>query len=538
MFRWPLVVMFACLLAGFAPQAKAADTVLTRGLIGEPPTLDPQKITLNLEIQVLNDLFETLLSADPAGRVGPALAERWDVSADGLRYTFHLRPDARWSDGKPVTADDVVFGWRRLMDPATAAAYAYAFWPVLNAQAVSEGRLPPAALGVRAIDDRTVEIAMERPAAFAESLFAQIATAPVRRESIGPDGTLRATPAGLISNGPYRLVEKLAQSHIALARNEHFHGADRVAIPRVTYRIVENEDAQMRMFRAGELQTTDRVPLTQVEWARTNLAASYREGQLYATLYLALNLTREPWAGNPDLRRALDLAIDREALATRVGRGDPASTYVTRVEVAGYRPEPPPWATLPKADREALARDHLSKAGYGPERPPPEVEILFSNVLERRMLAIAIAAMWKEVLGIRVRLNNQESRVASSLANRREYPDAVIFGWYADYADPNTFLETMRSTVGPFNRPGWADPMYDATLDRANATRDPWERGKLLAEAEARLLAAHALLPLIHPRGRYLVNPEVDGFIPPITDIAPSWPLSLRDAPNTPTQTR
>ncbi|HYC03288.1 MAG TPA: peptide ABC transporter substrate-binding protein [Azospirillaceae bacterium] len=507
------------LLLAFLAIAPARAFELTRGLIGEPGTLDPQKVGLQLELQLMSDLSEPLLAVEPDGRLVPALAQRWEVSADGLSYIFHLRPGARWSDGKPLTAADLVFSWRRLVDPRTAASYAYALKPVRNAAAITAGTMPPDALDVTALDEATLRVVLERPAAQFPAMVAQASTAPVRADTLA-DGVLPKLPGRHVSNGAYRLAELSPQSHLTLERNPHHPG--RTGPERVTYRIVESQETQLKLFRAGEVGMTDRAPTGKLDWIAANLPGALREAPLYSTHFLHFNMRREPWASNRALRAALDMALDRETLGARIARGRPALTIVPPAGPLGYVPARPTWADLPRAEREAEARRLLVEAGYGPGKPPPVVPVLFPSTEDDRRLVVAVAAMWEQVLGVKSELVGQERRTAVAAALEGTYPGVVLLAWTGDYPDPYTFLEVFRRDAGRQNVSGFRDAGYDAALDRANAILDQAERARALAAAEATLRDASAMLPLYHMSHRLLVAPDLTGWRPGFTDLFPS----------------
>jgi len=514
-----LFALAACTVAllGSAPAPIQAETVLRRGNASAVGTLDPNKSDMHQDANVLNDLFEGLLSLDGKGQPRPGAAQRWEISPDGLIYTFHLRTDAKWSDGSPVTAEDFVFAWRRLADPATAASYGYFVWPIVNGMAIGKGEKKPEELGVEAVDAHTLRVRLEKPAGYFLAQLQHPAMAPLHRESLSQHGPDFTQPGKLVSNGAYRLAENVPQSHIKLVRNPHYYDAAQVKIDAVYFHVAENLETEFKRFRAGEFDVTYTLPTTQVAWARDNMPEAYRPTPTYATFYISPNQTREPWKSNLKLRAALSLAIDREAIANKVLRGDmrPAYSFVPPGEVGGYTPPLPDWAGLTQAERDARAKALLAEAGYGPGgRTLPPIEVVYSTSENNRNVLIAIAAMWKQKLGIETQLNNQEGRVVSAMGSNKSYKDLHFFSWIGDYPDPVSFLQITRSDVTQLNFPAYDSPDYDRLIDEADVTLDAARRLELLRRAEARLLEDHGLIPVFHNTRRRLVSPKVKGWHP------------------------
>ncbi|HYC02114.1 MAG TPA: peptide ABC transporter substrate-binding protein [Azospirillaceae bacterium] len=505
------------------PAETSAETVLRLGNGPDPETLDPQRAQSVSDANLAMNLFEGLVTLDATGRAVPGVAERWTVSPDGLLWTFTLRPDASWSDGSPVTAGDFVFAWRRLLDPASRAAAADMLFPVRDAEAVFRGRKPPSELGVRAADARTLEVALERPKADFHLLLHHRATVPLHRPSLERFGPEFTRPGNLVSNGAFMLAEARPQDALVLRRNPHFHAAATVWADRVELVITEDAQTEFKRFRAGELHATFYLPTNQLDWAKANLADAVRVAPYAAVGFYTPNLEVAPWKDAPGLRRALSLAIDRAVIAEKVLKsGDlPAYTLVPP-GLEGYAPPAPEEASWTQAQREAEAKRLYAAAGYGPDKPLA-FTLLYPTNENARAMAVAVAAMWKQVLGVQATLENQEQKVVAARLKARDYTGIARRGAFGPY--PDKYLETLRS--GEPNGPGYANPAFDRAYAAALAAGSAGEARRLLAEAEAIALKDAAIIPIVHPTSKHLVSPRLKGWTDNALDAHPLRYLSL-----------
>ena len=510
----------------------AAQGVLHRGNGAEPETLDPHKSTGESDGFIQLDLFEGLITIDAAGRHIPGAAESWSASADGLTYTFKLRENGRWSDGTPVTADDFVFSWRRLVDPRTGSRYAYYLWTVKNAEKVSRGQLPPDQMGVAAPDPRTFVVTLERPTAIFLAGLQHRSTYPVSRASLARHGDDFVKPGNLVSNGAYRLAESVPQGHVKLVKNPHFHDAGNVRLEAVYYYPTENRDTEMKRFRSGELHMTYDIPINQIGWLKANMADELKIAPFFSTYFYAMNMTREPWASNPKLRKALSLALDREVIATKVTQiGElPAYSLVPPgTQGYDYKAAQPEWAGWTQAQRDAEAKRLVAEAGYGPGGKPLEFELLYNTNENYKKVAIATASMWQSKLGAKVTLTNLEWKVFLATRGRKAYKDVIRVGWIGDYNDAYTFVGLFRSDLGEQNHSGFADAAVDDLLRRSEAEQDPERRRRLMTEAELRVLDAAPVVPVYHYVSHTMVSRKVRGWQPNLVNQHPSRFLSLAE---------
>lgn len=507
-----------------AGAAIGADT-LHRGNGPEPSTLDAHRCPEIACANILRDLYEGLVGNDAGGRVIPGMASHWETSEDGLSWRFHLREDLYWSNGEPIDADQVVASFRRAFEPATAAPHAALFDAVRNAAAVQRGEQPPDALGVSAPDPRTVVFELTRSAPMTALLGLPIAF-PVYLPGIESDGSQHTRPGRLVGNGAYRLDDWTPQSHVTLARNPHFREPPPIA--RVRFHATEDAGSELQRYLAGDLHITETIPPQPIEGLRERFGDQLRITPYLGSFWLGLNLTQPPFADNPALREALSLAVDRDILTRHVtALGELPAYALVPPGTAGYDGPRLPWADLPQAEREQLARQRFAEAGYGDGRPLT-LELRYNTSTPHRRMALAVAAMWREVLGVRTRLRNEEWRVY--VQNRRQRAITQVFrgGWIADLDDPRNFL-TLFAGDTALNWSGWIDPGFDALIASADQAPDEYARSASLAQAEARLLEAHAVIPLYFYTSKHLVRPEVIGWEDNALDRHPTRFLRLAE---------
>jgi oligopeptide transport system substrate-binding protein len=515
------LLLAVCSLTACSPEPPAsrpADSLISfhRGNGGEPDTLDPHRNEETSGAAVIRDLFEGLVTEDIDLNVVPGVAESWEISDDGKRYTFYLRSDARWSNGDPVTAGDFVAGLRRAVSPATASTYAQLLLPIGNAGAVIRGELPPEELLVHAIDERSLEIELANATPYFLQLLAMPQASPLHQPSFAAAGDAFARPGALISNGAYRLSEWIVNSHIRLDRNEHYHAANDVQIEAVYYHNTEDRDAELRRYRAGELDYTYEIPVSQFEWISENLP-----GELQIRPYLSVYFygfdTTEPPFDDVRLRQALTMAIDRNILTRQVtGVGEVPAFGIVPPGIAGYERQSYDWAQLDDTARIAEARRLYAAAGYSEERPL-RAEIRYNTSENHRRIAVAVASMWKATLGAEIEIANQEWKVMLQDRRNPALWDIMRYGWNGDYADAFTFLELFQSEHGQ-NFTGYSDADFDARLAQASAENDTEQRLAVMADAERLLLGSYPVIPMYFYVTKHLVKPHVRGYRPNALD--------------------
>ncbi len=475
----------------------------------DPSTLDPHRFSYPGEVNVVSDLFVGLLTLDAAARPMPGCAESWTMDPDGLGYVFRLRRGLTWSDGTPLDARDFEWSLRRMLDPATAFPFAARLYSIRHARAVNAGARPVAELGVRALDAHTLRIDLEHPAPYMPEVLASYSSpAPRHLVEKRPRDWIR--PGVMVSNGPFVLAEWVPNSHVRLERNARFYDAAGVKLDAVVHVHTDGAANALRRFRAGELDVVLVVPPDQLDWARSNHPRELRLTPGFGVEHIAFNVRRPPF-DDERVRRALSMAVDREALTRHITRaGEIPAFGLVPLAASNYgRNARADFAGLPQAERLRRARDLLGEAGYGPGRPLQFTLAYPSSDVEKRV-AVALAAMWQGI-GARVGLQGSELRALLGEVGRGDF-DAVRFRWLAGTTDPVSFLERLESDAGAMNQPGYANARYDALVRQAERTLDVEARAGLLAEAEALALAEHPVAPLYFYAGRRLVATRVGGW--------------------------
>jgi oligopeptide transport system substrate-binding protein len=513
-------------IALFTSHASAASSELLIGNGPEPETLDPHKSEGVSTANILRDLYEGLTAESPRGDIAPGVADRWTISADGRTYTFHLRDDARWSNGDPVTADDFVAGLRRSADPKTGSSYAQILSPIENADEVTAGRLSPDYLGVQALDANDLQINLKSPTPYFLGLLSHQAAYPLHRPSLQRFGDRFTRPGNLVGNGAYRLVDWVVQARVTLERNPYYWNNAHTSIDRVVYIPTEDAASELKRYRAGELDVTYQIPLSQAPWIRTHLANEFHLAPYLGVYYYGLNLTRAPFRDAPKLREALALALDSRLIVDKVMHGIvvPATGWVPP-GIADYVPQRSPWSDWPRERRVAEARKLYAESGYSAERPL-EVEIRYNTQQDNKRIATVIAAMWKQSLGAHATLVNEEWKVFLQNRRARRLTQVFVGSWIGDYSDPFNFLEILQSGSG-LNASGYASPQYDALLAAIAAEADPQARTGRMEAAEQLLLADLPVIPIYFYASKHLVKPHVQGWQDNVADHHYSKDLSL-----------
>ncbi len=497
------------------------EQVLHRSLGADVADLDPQLVTGLPEVNVVSALFEGLVGEDPHDlHPVPGVAEAWDISPDGLTYTFHLRADARWSNGEPLTSQDFLNGYRRILTADLAADYASMLYLVQNAQAFHKGTLREfGQVGFATPDARTLVITLEHPAPHFLTLLSHPAWFPIHLPSVEQTGSPYrrgnpwTRPGNLISNGPFVLKSWQPDRVIIVEKNPFYWDAATVRLAAIHFHPSASVDAEERAFRAGQLHITEALPVSKVDPWRRDRPEVLRIDPFLDTYFYRLNVTR-PIFNEVKVRRALSLALDREAIVTNITRGgqQPAFSF-TPPGTAGY--EPPAGVSSDPAAARAL----LAEAGYPGGQGLPQLELLINSSGNHRVIGEAVQEMWRRELGVNVQLLNMEMK--SLLAARRALDYQILRSdWAGDYLDPATFLDVFAGASGN-NHTGWSNPDYDGLLYEAARTSERDARYTLLRRAETILLRDAPIIPLYYYTTVRLVHPAVHGWYPTLLDRHP-----------------
>lgn len=501
------------------PVCPPGKVCLQYGNGSEPATLDPQLSTGTWEDRIQSDMLVGLSQSDPEGKPIPGMAERWDISPDGLTWTFHLR-EAVWSDGVPVTADDFVYSFRRLLDPETASEYASVFFLVKGAQAVNEGKAGPETLGVYAVDARTLRIELNHPAPYLIELAKHHTMYPVPKHVVEKWGKDWIKPEHFVGNGPYILKAWRLGDYVKSVKNPLFWDAAKVCVDEVYYYPTNDAISAERRVARGELDLNTDIQSNRIAFLRSKMPGYARTNTYLGVVYLAFN--NNPKSGFPAfrdkrVRQALAMSIDSDFITGKLLRGGqlPARTMVPP-GVANYGgAEPAHWAKWPLAKRQAEARRLLAEAGYGPGRPL-KFEIKHRNTPDPMLFVASVQADWKAI-GVEATLAQAEAQVAYADYRARAFQVADA-SWVADYNDATSFLDLQRSFYGPQNYGDYSSPEFDRLMALADQEPDVAKRAALMAQAEHLMLEDAPIAPVYFLVNKNLVSPKVTGWVNNLLD--------------------
>jgi oligopeptide transport system substrate-binding protein len=518
-------------LPGAAAPEPLPPQTLRFGNGTEPQDLDPQAVTGVPELNIIDSLFEGLVTADPRDlHPVPGQAESWDISPDGLVYTFHLRAGLRWSDGAPITADDYVQSYKRMLSPGFGAENVYLLWFAVGARDYTGGKLTDfTKVGFKALDDRTLQVTLVKRVPFLLKLIATHYVwdaVPVKVISrFGPltDKSTGWTHAGsLVGSGPFTLKEWTPNQRIVVVRNPFYWDAAGVRLDAIAFLPTEDGPTEERMFRKGQLDVTGTLPISKIDVYRRDHPEDLQIEPYLGIYFYRCNVTQPP-LDDKRVRRALALAIDRERLVKDVVRGGEEPAYaVSYPGDSGYTPR----ARLTGGVAEA--RRLMAEAGYPDGKGFPTVELLYNTNDAHRAIGEAIQAMWRTNLGVDIRLRNEEWKVYLDSQHTQNY-QLQRSGWIADYLDPHTFLEIWATGNGN-NDTLWSSPEYDRLLGEALAARTEEERYADYQRLDAILVDECPVIPIYYYTRVFAKSPRVKGWWPTLLDIHP-WKYVYLDNP-------
>ena len=502
-------------------DAGTRNQVLHLGNLSEPADLDPHTCVNLQDFNLIMALFEGLTQYDPkTSEPIPAVAERWENTADNQTWTFHLRRNAKWSNGDSVTAHDFVYAFQRILTPTLTAEYANMLFVLKNAEAFYQGKEKDfSRVGAKAADDHTLVLTLERPVPYLPTMTCHNSWYPVHRATVekfgggARRGTAWTRPGNLVGNGYFTLSEWRPNQYIRMARSETYWDREQVKLKEVFFYPIESEDAEERTFRAGQLHVTSTMPISKIAvYKRENPALNPQHVQL-GTYVFRINTTL-PVLNDPRVRRALAMAIDRESLVRDVTKGGqaPAGNFCPP-NLAGFTAR----ASVPYD--VAGAQKLLAEAGFPGGKGFPKFDVLFNTHEGHRMICEAVQQMWRKSLGIDVGLYNQEGKVWTESMRALDYQIAR-FAWMGDYLDPSTFLDIMTSDNGN-NKTGWKNAEYDRLIAAANASPDKAQRYEYYQRCEEILAQECPILPVYFYVNNNLVRPEVKGWHGNLLDLHP-----------------
>ncbi|WP_411202264.1 peptide ABC transporter substrate-binding protein [Kosakonia cowanii] len=517
------VSVFAADVPPGTPLAEKQDVV--RHLKDEPATLDPAKAVGLPEIQVIRDLFEGLVNQNEKGEVIPGVAKSWQ-SSDNRIWTFTLRDDARWSDGTPVTAQDFVYSWQRLVNPQTTSPFAgfAALAGISNAKAITDGKMAVDKLGVSAVDAKTLRVQLDKPLPWFPNLAASFALYPVQQKNV-ESGAEWMRPGNLVGNGAFVLTDRVVNEKLELARNKQYWDDGKTVINKVTFVPINQESAATKRYLANGVDITESFPKNLYQKLQKEIPGQVYTPPQLGTYYYAFNTQKGPTA-DARVRLALSLTIDRRVIAEKVlGSGEKPAWRFTPDVTAGFTPKPSPFEQMSQPELNAQAKTLLQAAGYGPQRPL-KLTLLYNSSENHQKIAIAVASMWKKNLGAEVKLQNQEWKTYIDSRNSGNF-DVIRASWVGDYNEPSTFLSVLTSNSSS-NIPRFSDAAYDKAFNQATQENTPEARNADYNEAEQIIASKAPIAPIYQYTNARLIKPWLKGY--PITnpeDVAYSRTLYI-----------
>ncbi|WP_213992280.1 oligopeptide ABC transporter substrate-binding protein OppA [Sodalis sp. dw_96] len=484
---------------------------LVRGNGAELQSLDPHKIEGVPEANVNRDLLEGLVISDLQGHPQPGVAESWETK-DSKVWIFHLRKDAKWSDGSPVTAQDFVYSWQRLADPKTASPYEsypqYAH--IVNIDDIISGKMKPDTLGVKAVDANTLEVDLSEPVPYFPKLLTHPSMSPVPQKVVEKFGDKWTQPANWVGNGAYKLKDWVVNERIVLERNPQYWNNSKTVINQVTYLPISSEVTDVNRYRAGESDMSyNNLPIELFQKLKHDIPNEVHVDPYLCTYYYEINNQKAPFT-DVRVRTALKLGLDRDIIVNKVkAQGDLPAFGFTPPYTDGAKLTPPAWFSWSQEKRNAEARKLLAEAGYTKDKPLT-FDLLYNTSDLHKKLAIAVASIWKKNIGVDVKLENQEWKTFLETRHQGTF-DVSRAGWCADYNEPTSFLNIML-TNGSSNTAHYSSPAFDKLIASAVTAKSENERSAIYQQAEQQLDKDSAVVPVYYYVNARLVKPYVGGY--------------------------
>jgi oligopeptide transport system substrate-binding protein len=487
---------------------------IVRHIKDEPASLDPLKAVGLPEIQVIRDLFEGLTNQDAQGKIVPGVAQSWS-SNDNKTWVFTLRNNARWSNGDPVTAQDFVYSWQRLVDPKNSSPFAWfaGLSGIENAAAITKGEMTPDKLGVIAQGKTQLKVTLDRPVPWFPALVANVALFPVPQKTIAQEGDSWTSPGKLVGNGAYQLSERVVNEKIVLIRNPDYWDDAHSVLTKVTFVPINEESSATKRYRANDVDITESFPKNMYAMLKKTLPGEVYTPDQLGTYYYAFNTQKGPTA-DVRVRKALSWSIDRKVIAEKVlGTGEKPAWHLTPDVTAGFKPLPTFMQQHDQNTLNAQAKALLTSAGYGPGKPL-KLKLLYNTSESHQKIAIAVASMWKKNLGVDVTLENQEWKTYIDSRNSGNF-DVIRASWVGDYNEPSTFLNLLTSGNSS-NISRFSNADYDAVIAKASKETNDQARNSDYNRAEQILAEQTPIAPIYQYTNGRLIKPWVKGY--PITN--------------------
>lgn len=490
----------------------AAKQELVRNNGSEPASLDPHKVESDVEFNLISDFFEGLVAVRNDGSIEPRLAQKWE-DKDNTVWTFHLRPGIKWSNAQPITAKDIVWSWQRLVNPKTASPYASYLgnMHVENAAEIALGKKTPDTLGIKALDDTTLQITLTQPTAAFLAMLAHPSLVAIDHNIVEKFGEKWTQPENFVSSGPYKLSQWVVNEKIVGERNKQYWDDEHTVLNKVTYLPISSETADINRYKAGEIDIVYTVPQTLFASLKKSIPDQVKVTPKLATYYFEFNTTKAPF-NDARVRRALNMALDKDIIADKVlGQGQIPAWVISQKEIGGVEIKSPDYASWSHEKRVSEAKKLLEEAGFNSSHPL-SFNLLYNTSENHKRIAIAVSSMWSKNLGVEAKLQNQEWKTMLDTMHSGNF-DAVRYAWIADYDDASTFLNNFR-TGDSENTSKYSNEKYDEALLNAAKADNVADRGKFYQQAENQLAEDVPAIPVYHYVVAQLVKPFVGGYAP------------------------
>lgn len=513
-----IVLLMGMVLAACGNDGKSSgaggDQVFRMILGSEPPSLDPGLAQDNNSSTVLRPIYDGLTRKDENGEVKGAAAEKWEVSKDGLKYTFNLRKDAKWSNGDPVKASDFVFAWKRALDPAFAAPYAYQLYYIKNAEEYNTKKITDAnQIGVKAVDDYTLEVELKAPTPYFDSLVSFYTYFPLNEKHVKATPKFAAEANTMVTNGAFTIKEWKHNDSITLAKNESYYGAKDIKLATVNMKILNDANTQLQMYNSGEIDWVGRpvgeIPVDKLPSLKADKTFGLQVKGIASSYYYEFNTKQAPF-DNAKIRKAFAMAIDRKSIVEKVTLGDqiPAFGFVP----PGIKGEKKTFREEVKDDyfkedvneAKKLLEEGLKEKGL---TKLPQVTLIYNTSEAHKKIAEAVVDMWKKNLGADIKLENQEFGVYIKNRQTGNFQIARA-GWGADYNDPMTYIDLLM-TGGGNNNSKYSNAEYDKLVKEAQTTQDDKKRMEAMAKAEKLMVSEMPIIPVYYYTGIWAQKPYV-----------------------------
>ncbi|MEZ8500761.1 ABC transporter substrate-binding protein [Vibrio splendidus] len=483
---------------------------LVRGNGTEVATIDPHKSQGVPESHVIRDLLEGLVNQDGEGNTIPGVAESWETT-DNKTFTFHLRKDAKWSNGDPVTAEDFVYSWQRAVDPATASPYAWymEYTKMVNAKDIVAGKKDKSELGVKAVDANTLVVELDTAVPYFVMMMGHTTMKPVHQATVEKFGDQWTKPGNFVGNGAFAVDKWVVNERLVLKRNDQYWNNDKTVLNKVTFLPIENQVAEMNRFLSGEIDFTNELPTEHFKRLKKEYAEDVSVAGNLCTYYYIFNTKKAPF-DDVRVRKAISYAIDRNIVSDAIlAQGQKPAYFLTPEITAGFNPELPAYGKMSQKERNEEAARLLEEAGYGKDNPL-NFNLLYNTSENHKKIAVALGSMWKKTLGLKVTLENQEWKTYLSSKDSGDF-EVARAGWCGDYNEASSFLTLMKSnnTTGGVH---YDSAEYDQIIDKALNSTSAEEREALYLEAEALMAKDMPIAPIYQYVKSRLLNPHVGGF--------------------------